>query len=135
VTFEYFDNLDKFEGQGKLKQLTISAVEFIGRFLVHVFPSRFVRIRHFGLHHGSCRRKLQQARRLLGMIPQLPIIAKLKLLDWLKTILQTEQDPRLCPACQKGIMIPVREFGPVLGWRQRLLPLLGLLAQWNLAHP
>jgi len=135
VTFEYYDNHDKFEGQGKLKRMTISAVEFIGRFLTHVLPSRFVRIRHFGLHHGSCRRKLQQVRRLLGLSPQLPLIVKLKLLEWLKKILQTEQDPRLCPACGKGIMLPCREFGPVSSWRQHLLPWLGFFEQWKLAIP
>jgi len=135
VTFEYYDNRDKVEGQGKLKRMTLTAVEFIGRFLAHVLPSRFVRIRHFGLHHGSSRRKLQQARRLLGLSPQLPIIAKLKLLEWLKKVLQTEQDPRLCPACGKGIMLPCREFGPVSGWREHLLPLLGLFERWKFAMP
>jgi Putative transposase len=66
---------------GKLKQIRLSAVEFIGRFLAYILPSRFVRIRHYGLHHGSCRGKLQQARRLLGLPMQLPILVKLKLLD------------------------------------------------------
>lgn len=135
VTFEYYDNRDKVEGQGKLKRMTLTAVEFIGRFLAHVLPSRFVRIRHFGLHHGGSRRKLQQARRLLGLSPQLPSIAKLKLLEWLKKVLQTEQDPRLCPACQKGLLLSCREIGPVLGWREHLLPLLGLFERWKFAMP
>jgi hypothetical protein len=129
VRFSYFDNRD----QGQQKEMTIPAVEFIGRFLSHVLPSRFVRIRHFGLHHGSCRRKLQQARRLLGLAPQLPVIAKLKLLEWLKKILQTENDPRLCPVCRQGLLIPAREFGPVNGWRKHLLPFLGMFEQWKLA--
>ena len=133
VTFEYFDNRDKIQDQGKLKRMTIPAVEFIGRFLDHVLPAHFVRIRHFGIHHGSSRRKLQIARRVLGLRPQLPLIAKLNLLDWLKQILQTDQDPRLCPACQKGIMVPSREFGPVTDWRKHILPLLGYFEQWRLA--
>ncbi|MGB7875130.1 MAG: transposase, partial [Anaerolineales bacterium] len=52
VRFSYFDNRE----DGKHKQMILPAVEFIGRFLSHVLPERFVRIRHFGLHHGSCRR-------------------------------------------------------------------------------
>jgi len=131
VTFSYYDNRDKENGQGKLKQMTLSAVEFISRFLAHVLPSHFVRIRHFGLHHGSCRRKLRQARQLLGLPAQLPAIQKLKLLEWLKQILKTEDDPRLCPVCKKGIMLPVREFGPISGLREHLLPLLGLFEQWK----
>lgn len=129
VTFEYYDNLD----QGKLKQMSIPAVEFIGRFLAHVLPSRFVRIRHFGLHHGSCRKKLQQARRLLDLSMQLPVPLKLNLLEWLKQVLQTENDPRLCPACHQGILISGREFGPVSGWREHVLPLLGVFEQWKFA--
>jgi hypothetical protein len=133
VTFQYYDNRDKNQSKAKLKQMTLSAVEFIGRFLAHVLPSRFVRIRHFGLHHGSCRQKLQQARRLLGLPMQLPVILKLKLIEWLKQILQSETDPRLCPVCKKGILVPSREFGPVSGWREHILPLLGLFERWKFA--
>jgi hypothetical protein len=133
VTFQYYDNRDKNQSKAKLKQMTLSAVEFIGRFLAHVLPSRFVRIRHFGLHHGSCRKKLQQARRLLGLPMQLPVILKLKLIEWLKQILQSETDPRLCPVCKKGILVPSREFGPVSGWREHILPLLGLFERWKFA--
>jgi len=131
VTFQYYDNRDQNKFKGQLKQMTLSAVEFISRFLAHVLPSRFVRIRHFGLHHGSCRRKLQQARRLLGLPMQLPIILKLKLLEWLKQVLQTDADPRLCPNCRQGIMIPGREFGPVAGWRVHLLPILAAFEKWK----
>jgi hypothetical protein len=129
VRFSYFDNRE----DGKHKQMTLPAVEFIGRFLSHVLPKRFVRIRHFGLHHGSCRHKLQQARRLLGLPMQLPVILKLKLLEWLKQILQLESDPRLCPVCKKGILVPGRQFGPVSGWREQVLPLLGLFERWKFA--
>ena len=133
VTFQYYDNRDQHNFKGKSKQMTLSAVEFIGRFLSHVLPERFVRIRHFGLHHSSCRKKLQQARRLLGLPMQLPVILKLKLIEWLKHILQTETDPRLCPACKKGILVPSREFGPLSGWREHLLPLLGFFERWKFA--
>ena len=133
VTFQYYDNREGNKFKGQLKQMTLPAVEFISRFLAHVLPARFVRIRHFGLHHGSCRKKLQQARRLLGLPMQLPVILKLKLIEWLKQILQTETDPRLCPVCKKGILLPGREFGPVSGWREHVLPLLGLFEHWKFA--
>jgi len=127
VTFKYFDNRD----DGKEKLMTLPAMEFIRRFLSHVLPDGFVRVRHFGLHHGSCRANLQQARHVLGLPFQLPIILKLKFLDWFKKIMQSQQDPRLCKFCGVGLMLPVREFGPVFGWRLKVASALGWFTQWK----
>ena len=127
VTFKYFDNRD----DGKEKLMTLSALEFIRRFLSHVLPAHFVRIRHFGLHHSSCRAKLQQARRLLGLPFQLPILATLKFLDWFKQITGSDDDPRICPFCRKGLMLPIREFPPVHGWRLNLISFLEVFASWR----
>jgi hypothetical protein len=127
VTFEYYDNRD----EGKLKNRTVSAVDFIGLFLQHVLPRRFVRIRHFGLHQASCRAKLQAARQLLGLPRALPIILKLKLLDWLRLILETDQDPRLCPYCGEGLMLVIQEFGPIPAWRVKLLGLMEIFTRWK----
>jgi len=135
VTFQYYDNREGNKFKGQLKRMTLPVVEFISRFLAHVLPAHFVRIRHFGLHHGSCRKKLQQARGLLGLPMQLPVIMKLKLIEWLKQILQIETDPRLCPKCGRGILRPGRKFGPVYGWRIHLLPVLGMFEKWNFAMP
>jgi hypothetical protein len=94
-------------------------------------PAHFVRIRHFGLHHSSCRTKLQQARRLLGLPFELPAILKLKFLDWFKTITQSDEDPRTCKFCRKGLMLPIREFGPVYGWRLKVHAVLGVFTSWK----
>jgi hypothetical protein len=68
--------------------MTLSAVEFIRRFLLHVLPERFVRIRYYGLHHSAARaKKLPQARALLGLERQLPRSAKLTLTVWLASVL------------------------------------------------
>lgn len=127
VTFKYFDNRD----DGKEKLMTLPAMEFIRRFLSHVLPDGFVRVRHFGLHHSSCRAKLQHARRVLGLPFQLPAILKLKFLDWFKTIAGSDDDPRLCKFCGIGMMLPIREFGPVFGWRLKAYAVLGLLTSWK----
>jgi len=129
VTFKYFDNRDN----GKEKIMTLSALEFIRRFLSHVLPDGFVRVRHFGLHHGSCRAKLQQARRVLGLPFQLPVILKLKFLDWFKQITSSDDDPRLCKFCGIGMMLPVREFGPVHGLRLKLISWLEVFRSWKFA--
>ena len=132
VTFTYYDNREDQQRERKPRQMTIPAVEFIHRFLMHVLPDHFVRIRHYGLHHGSCRAKLQQARRLLGLPAALPVVLQLKLLDWLKKILQTEQDPRLCQACQKGLLLLVRQVGPMSEGRARFLALLSSFVRWKM---
>lgn len=87
VSFTYYDN----QADGEKKVMTLPAVEFIRRFLWHVLPAGFVRIRHYGLHHSSARKtKLPRARALLGLPPALPVVAKLILAEWLLTILGEE---------------------------------------------
>ncbi|MBK7920021.1 MAG: transposase [Chloroflexi bacterium] len=120
VTFRYRDNREN----GAEKEMTLPGVAFIRRFLLHVLPHRFVRIRHYGLHHGLAKADRRQARALLGFGGELPVAAKLHLLDWLKSFL--EEDPNLCPRCGQGQMRTVREFGPVIGWRAVVARLLGM---------
>lgn len=62
VTFRYKDYADSREE----KLLTLSAEEFLRRFVMHVLPKGFMKIRHYGLLH-SCHRqqRLRQARQLL----------------------------------------------------------------------
>ena len=120
VTFRYRDNRDG----GAEKEKTLSGVEFIRRFLLHVLPHRFVRVRHYGLHHNQAQGLRRQVRALLGLSGKLPVVAKLHLLEWLATFM--EEDPNLCPHCGQGQMRPVREFGPVEGWRSIVLSFFGL---------
>jgi hypothetical protein len=87
VSFTYHDNQDG----GKQKEMTLTAVEFIRRFLLHVLPERFVRIRYYGLHHSAARKtKLPRARALLGLPPELPPVTKLVLALWLETVVGEE---------------------------------------------
>src|SRR5262249_51940701 len=54
----------------KQRLMTVSAQEFIRRFLVHVLPKGFVRIRHFGFMANAHRfASLERCRRLLSMAP------------------------------------------------------------------
>ena len=56
-----------YREQGKWKELTISGIEFVRRFLMHVPPKRFVRIRHYGLLCTRSKNKhLTMCRNLLG---------------------------------------------------------------------
>ena len=63
VTFSVKD----YRNEGRWKELTISGIEFVRRFLMHVPPRRFVRIRHYGLLCSRTKRqKLTLCRNLLG---------------------------------------------------------------------
>jgi hypothetical protein len=104
VAFRYKDYRDA----GRWKVMHLAAEEFIRRFLLHVLPKRFVRIRHYGLMAGrNVNGRLRQARRLLGEEtpakepPPLLLLAP----TWQDRVLAwTGQDPSLCPCCQ-GLLI------------------------------
>jgi hypothetical protein len=67
VRFEYHDYADGY----RRKELTLPAVEFLRRFLQHVVPRGFMRIRHYGITANSRRKqKLARAREILGQPPQ-----------------------------------------------------------------
>ena len=65
VTFKWKDY--RVEGQDRFKIMTLAACEFIRRFLLHVLPSGFHRIRHYGLFAGAVRaQNIERARHLLA---------------------------------------------------------------------
>jgi hypothetical protein len=105
VTFSYQDRKDK----DRKKTLTLDAHEFIRRFLLHVLPGGFMRIRHFGfLANRAKKHLLPQCRKLLGLHPQLLEIPKTSAQDLLCKL--TGIDLSRCPCCQKGTMITVSEL-------------------------
>jgi len=59
VTFKWKDY--QIQGRDRLKTMTLDAAEFIRRFLLHVLPSGFHRIRHYGLFAGACGRTTSSA--------------------------------------------------------------------------
>ena len=61
VTFRWKDY--RVKGRDRLKTMTLDAAEFIRRFLLHVLPSGFHRIRHYGLFAGAVRaRNIERVR-------------------------------------------------------------------------
>ena len=65
VTFEYKDY--RLEGRDRFKTMTLEAGEFIRRFLMHVLPGGFHRIRHYGLFASAVRaQNIERARQLLA---------------------------------------------------------------------
>lgn len=101
VKFRYYDNRERAEvgEKGPEKVLSLSAEEFIRRFLLHILPSGYKRIRYYGLHSSNARKeKLPRCRELLGLPAALPEVKELSLLDWLGEVLGEAQVDR-CPHC------------------------------------
>ena len=71
VSFKYKDNKDKDKNDiGKTKIMTLKGTEFVRRFLMHVLPPRFVKIRYYGIFAGRNRpTKLAFCQRLMNLIP------------------------------------------------------------------
>jgi len=108
VTFSYRDRRDK----DRLKSMTLDAEEFIRRFLLHVIPQGFMRVRHFGfLANRAKKHALPQCRKLLGLNPALPQIPKKSAQDLLRQL--TGIDLSRCPRCQKGTMIVINDLPPI----------------------
>ena len=72
VVIRYRDNRD----HGKLKRCRLRPTEFIRRYLTHILPAGFVRVRYFGIFAGHNRKaKLEKARALLGSLEAEPTTA------------------------------------------------------------
>jgi hypothetical protein len=66
VTFKWKDY--RVEGRDRYKRMTLATHEFIRRFLIHVLPKGFHRIRHYGLFAKSaCAQNIARARQLLAV--------------------------------------------------------------------
>jgi hypothetical protein len=102
VTFKYKDY--RIEGPGRYKTMTLPTHEFIRRFLIHVLPKGFHRIRHYGLlANGNRAVNIAHARKLLAIPPKEPVTAKAAEPG------EPSVRPRPCPCCG-GRMIIIETF-------------------------
>ena len=104
VCFEWKD----YRAGGQVKTMSLSADEFIRRFLLHVLPDGFQRIRYYGFLGNRCRKqKLDQCRRLLGM-PNSDDATNTAEKDYRDRYEQlTGISLRQCPECKQGCMVMV----------------------------
>jgi hypothetical protein len=111
VTFRWKDRAD---GDQK-KLLTLDAVQFLRRFLLHVLPRGLVRIRHYGLLANSVRKqRLEICRKLLDAPVPAPK-SDSKPETWQALMLRlTGKDVTICPACHKGHMVRTELLPPAL---------------------
>lgn len=100
----------------KRTRMTLTTVEFIRRFMLHVLPSGFMRIRHYGFLSNAARGRLLPVCKALLEGKSVPeesepsdegeeSKAKKRKPSWYETVIAcTGHDPRLCPVCGLGIM-------------------------------
>jgi Putative transposase/Transposase zinc-binding domain len=119
VTFRYKD----YRRGHRLRTLTLEAVEFLRRLMLHVPPHGFQRIRHFGFLANRVRQeKLVLCRTLLGQALRPPIRVEAKDLDRQPSAVAATEPGAVCPVCQHGRMQLVQTL-----YRQP--------AVWDLAVP
>jgi hypothetical protein len=119
VSFRWRDYADG----DKQKTMTVKADEFIRRFLLHVLPNRYVRIRHFGLLANRSRKEnIALCRELIGSCKTVTK-EKEKPESWQDQLLRIcGIDVTICPVCKKGtilmveLLIPFRCNGPPQGY-------------------
>ena len=104
VSFLWRDYAD----HNRQKTMTLKADEFIRRFLLHVLPSRYIRIRYFGLLANRKRKEtIALCRKILGEV-QPPTGRDTREETWQEQLFRIcGIDITLCPVCQKGRMCVV----------------------------
>jgi len=107
VCFKWKDYSDK----SKVKITSLKSEEFIRRFLLHVLPKSFFKIRYYGLLGSSVKKvNLELCCKLLGVKS---FLVKNVALSWQELLLKlTGFDVNKCPYCKIGQMIAVRAINP-----------------------
>ena len=93
VRFAYKD----YRKGGEKKEMTLSNVEFIRRFSLHILPKRFVRIRHYGILSSSWKR---------GKLQDLQESLKVE-----RSVFVPQTMLRKCRCCKKGNLVTIAIFG------------------------
>jgi hypothetical protein len=108
VTFSYKD----YKSAGLRKNMTMDQDEFIRRFLQHVLPSGFSKIRYFGfmaLRHLQA--NIEQCIELLDKVTLLPELVGLNAYEVYRQLF--EKDPQKCTKCKYGKLYPTSTKAPV----------------------
>ena len=105
VTFTYIDR----QKDNQIKKMTLDADEFIRRFLLHVLPKGFFKIRYFGfLSHTNKKEQIPLIRKLIDPEATLPQKIKESISEMMLRL--TGTDISCCPKCNKGKMVRIRKL-------------------------
>jgi hypothetical protein len=106
VTFDWKDYRQK--DQCKARRMTLDADEFMRRFLEHVLPPRFARIRHYGLLSGCNKKRLLPLCRKLLTPPECCLPEPDEIAAFSSTL--AAPDLTLCPRCGLGHMLRIQQL-------------------------
>ena len=104
VTFAYRDR----KNQDRRKLMTLGAEEFIRRFLLHVIPKNFMRVRHYGFLANHSKDCLSKCHQLIGLTPAPPPPPQRSTEELMLAL--TGIDIHRCPLCQKGTLVWVSQL-------------------------
>jgi hypothetical protein len=102
VTFSWRD----YRNDNKNKMMSLDTFEFVRRFLLHILPTGFFKIRYYGILSSRNRKtKLKRCKKVLEVpINQEPDTTETE--SWEDLLFElTGIDPRICPCCKNGRMI------------------------------
>jgi hypothetical protein len=96
--------------------MTLAAEEFIRRFLLHVLPAGFMRIRHYGVLGKRCRTPKQATCHRLFAQPVLPVLPRESAATVMRRL--TGIDIECCPQCHQGRLVAIATLYPLgpPGW-------------------
>ena len=107
VTFTIRD----YKCSNQTRSVTLEGVEFIRRFLMHILPKGFIKIRHYGLlANRNKKTKLKLCRKLTGSPAYKPKFEGLKTIEILCILVG--RDVTVCPVCKKGKLRVVNSLSP-----------------------
>jgi hypothetical protein len=105
ISFKWRD----YKNGAKEKVMALDASEFIRRFLLHILPQGFTKIRHYGFLASAVKgKKLALCKKLTGA--KLALVSKLSAVDLMKKL--TGRDITLCPSCGVGHFIFASGLSP-----------------------
>ena len=105
VTFIAKDYRDR----AQKKPVTMTGVEFLHRFCLHILPRRFVKIRRFGIYNHTTKRNLElQFKQEVSIVEKENSRQNETSQEQIKRL--TGFDIGQCPKCKKGRMLFVREL-------------------------
>jgi hypothetical protein len=108
VTFRWKDYADG----NAVKEMTLEVKEFTRRFLLHILPRGFVRIRHYGfLANRSRSERLERCRKLLACGGANQSVSP-EIENELEDQCNADRESQLCPVCRVGRMIILKKFDP-----------------------
>ena len=102
VRFRYRDNRTS-----EIKHCTLDPEAFIARFLLHVLPAHFTKVRHYGLHSPSRSDELRRLRLILG-----PRASEAPAPSSATDDSAALEPPQRCPICRLGRLVVIGTFPP-----------------------